>query len=77
MMDQVTTIFGIFMVFFYLGIGIYLIFFFNYTTMDKALRVIMGSVFIFYGLYRATRTYIKLKELFFNHPDADDNNKIL
>jgi len=64
------AIFSIFMVFFYLGIGIYLAFFFEKTYLDKALRVIVGSTFIFYGLYRAYRTYIQIVEAFF----TDDKN---
>jgi len=64
------AIFSVFMVFFYLGIGIYLAFFFEKTYLDKALRVIVGSTFIFYGLYRAYRTYIQIVEAFF----TDDKN---
>jgi len=67
---QMGAIFSVFMVFFYLGIGIYLAFFFEKTYLDKALRVIVGSTFIFYGLYRAYRTYIQIVEAFF----TDDKN---
>ncbi len=77
MMDQMNAIFGAFMVFFYIGIGVYIIFFFNYTTMDKSLRVIFGSVLIFYGLYRAARTYTKISEAFFSRQKKDDDDKIL
>ncbi len=71
LMQQVTAIFTTFMVFFYLGIGIYLVFFFNMTYLDKSVRVIMGSTFIFYGLYRAYRSYVKIVEVFFTK-DNDD-----
>jgi hypothetical protein len=64
-MKQVTAIFSLFMVVFYLGVGIFLIFYFKNTYMDKSVLVIMGSVFIFYGLYRAYRTYVSIVELFF------------
>jgi len=64
-MKQVTAIFSLFMVIFYLGVGIFLIFYFKNTYMDKSVLVIMGSVFIFYGLYRAYRTYVSIVELFF------------
>jgi cytochrome c biogenesis protein CcdA len=67
---QMGAIFSVFMVFFYLGIGIYLAFFFEKTYLDKALRVIVGSTFIFYGLYRAYRTYLQIVEAFF----TDDKN---
>jgi hypothetical protein len=71
LMQQFTTIFSVFMVFFYLGVGTYLIFYFNLSTLDKPIRVIMGSTFIFYGLYRAYITYIKIVEVFFSK-DKDE-----
>ncbi len=75
LMNQVTAIFGLFMVLFYLGVGIYLIFFFNRTYMDKAVLVIVGSSFILYGIYRAFRSFNRIKELFFgNEKDEDDED---
>jgi hypothetical protein len=65
LMQQVTAVFSIFMVFFYLGVGFYLIFYFQQSLIDKSVRVIMGSTFIFYGLYRAYRAYTKIVEVFF------------
>jgi hypothetical protein len=72
LMDQVTTIFSLFMVFFYLGAGCFFIFFSNMSYLDKAVRVIMGSTFIFYGLYRAYRTYVKIVEVFFTKDEDDE-----
>ncbi|MCX6256173.1 MAG: hypothetical protein NTV31_17115 [Bacteroidia bacterium] len=69
-MEQVTAIFSIFMVFFYLGVGSYFVFFSNLSYLDKSVRVIMGSTFIFYGLYRAYRAYVKIVEVFFTK-DSD------
>jgi hypothetical protein len=60
------------MVFFYLGVGTFLIFYAGLSYLDKAVRVIMGSTFIFYGLYRAYRAYVKIVEVFFT---KDDNIK--
>ena len=71
LMQQVLAIFSIFMVFFYLGAGYYFIFLSNLSYIDKAVRVIMGSTFIFYGLYRAYRTYVKIVEVFFTK-DSDE-----
>ncbi len=62
-MDQVNVIFGAFMVLFYLGVGIFLIFFFE--NIDKPYRIIMGVTFIFLGVYRAFRIVSKIKEVFF------------
>jgi hypothetical protein len=69
--QQVTAIFSLFMVIFYLGVGSYLAFFADLSYLDKALRVIMGSTFIFYGIYRAYRAYVKIIEVFF----TKDKNK--
>jgi hypothetical protein len=71
LMQQVTAIFSTFMVIFYLGVGLVLIFYSNLSYLDKAVRVILGSTFIFYGLYRAYRAYVKIVEVFFTK-DTDD-----
>lgn len=71
LMSQVTAIFSLFMVFFYLGVGCYLVFFFN-LGYDKSLLVIIGSAFIFYGLYRAFRAYIKIVEVFFTEEKDEE-----
>lgn len=72
MMQQVTAIFSIFMVFFYLGVGIYLIFFTELSYLDKAVRIIMGSTFIFYGIFRAYRSYVKILEAFFAKDEENE-----
>jgi cytochrome c biogenesis protein CcdA len=72
LMQQVIAIFSVFMVFFYLGVGWYLIFRFDMSNLDKAVRVIMGSTFMFYGLYRAFRAYGKIVEVFFTKDEDDD-----
>jgi len=72
LMQQVVAIFSIFMVLFYLGVGYYFVFLSNLSYLDKAVRVIMGSAFIFYGLYRAYTTYIKIVEVFFT---KDNDNE--
>ena len=71
-MEQVTAIFTSFMVLLYLGVGIFLIFYSDFSYLDKALRNIMGFTFLFYGIYRAYRAYVKIVELFFT---KDDNSK--
>ncbi len=64
--EQVNAIFGLFMVLFYLGVGTYLLFFFKTDYIDKPIRVIIGSSFLLFGVYRAFRTYFKIVELFFS-----------
>jgi Na+/phosphate symporter len=60
------------MVFFYLGVGTYLIFFTQLSYLDKAVRMIMGITFIFYGLYRAYRSYVKIVDVFFTKDNNDE-----
>jgi cytochrome c biogenesis protein CcdA len=65
LMQQVTAIFSLFMVFFYLGVGVFFVFFSDRSYLDKPVRVIMGSALIFLGIYRAYRAYVKIVEAFF------------
>ena len=71
-LQQFTTIFSIFMVVFYLGVGFFLILSDDLDYIDKAIRVIIGSTFIFYGFYRAYRAYVKIVEVFFTKDNDDD-----
>jgi prolipoprotein diacylglyceryltransferase len=73
-MKQMTAIFSLFMVFFYLGVGIFLIFFFDskQSIISKPVVTIFGVFCIFYGLYRAYTTYVSIVKLFFRHQDEDD-----
>ncbi|MDY0098406.1 MAG: hypothetical protein RBR81_04330 [Bacteroidales bacterium] len=73
MMEQITAIFSVLMVIFYLGAGIFLIFYFDQSYLDKAVRVIIGSTFIFYGIFRAFRTYMKIVEVFFMKEKDDED----
>jgi hypothetical protein len=72
LLKQITAIFSIFMVFFYFGVGIYFIFFIKWSYLDRAVFVIMGSSFLFYGIYRAYRAYVSIREVFFPKNDEDD-----
>lgn len=71
-MQQVTAIFSIFMVVFYLSAGIYLLFFFDAGSLNRPVIVIMGITFIFYGLYRTFRAYLKIVEVFFTKDKNDE-----
>jgi len=72
LMQQVTAIFSLFMVFFYLGIGVFFIFFSDRSYLDKSVRVIMGSALIFYGLYRAYQSYVKIVKAFFPGKEKEE-----
>jgi len=71
-MRQVTAIFSIFLVVLYLGAGIFFVFYSDRSYLDKPVRVIAGISFIFYGLYRAYRTYVNIVEVFFTR---NNNNQ--
>jgi hypothetical protein len=68
-LQQMTAIFSVFMVFFYLGVGFYMLFFLKFSTVQRPVLVIMGSTFIFYGVYRAFRAFVKIREVFFTNDD--------
>jgi cytochrome c biogenesis protein CcdA len=72
LMKQVMAIFSIFMVFFYLGAGTVLIFYTSLSYLDEAVRVIIGSAFIFYGIYRAYRAFVTVKEAFFTKDNDEE-----
>ena len=68
---QISSMFSIFMVIFYIGVGTFLIFFFDQSLIDRATRVIIGTAFIIYGVFRAFKTFFQIKKLFFN-TEIDD-----
>ncbi|MCJ7449071.1 MAG: hypothetical protein MUO72_15420 [Bacteroidales bacterium] len=68
--QQFHALFGIFMVVFYLGVGIFVLFFANKVFIIegeyKAILVIMGITFLLYGSYRIYATYKQIVEAFFS-----------
>jgi cytochrome c biogenesis protein CcdA len=69
--ERVMVIFGGVMVFFYLGLGLFFIFYPLFDHIEKAIRIIFGSALILYGVARAFRTYEKVKETFFSVNNSD------
>jgi len=67
-----SSIFSIFMVVFYFGVGSFMLFDKTYLVLDKAVRVIIGTSFLIYGVFRAFRTYIQIKQAFFNNETDDE-----
>lgn len=63
--NQIMTMFGALMSFFYIGLGLYVILSPDLDYIEKPLRVIFGSALNLYGIYRLYRTYVKIVELFF------------
>jgi len=63
--DQVMTIFGTAMVFFYLGLAYILLFSTIFSYIDIALRTLFAVPFLLYGVYRAFGSFRRIKENFF------------
>lgn len=71
LMQQLNAIFSIFMALFYLGVGCFFIFFSDRSYLDKPVRVIMGSAFLLYGIYRAYNAFTKIAGAFFGNDKQD------
>lgn len=69
--DKVFAIFGALMVFFYFGLGYYVIFSPYLDHIDTPLRVIIGAPLLVYAVYRLFVSYSKIKENFFGGQDDD------
>lgn len=72
MMNQISAVFGAFMTFFYLGVGLYLLFTDRLGSIDKFLRTIVGGTFTLYGFYRGYRSFVLIRDAFFRKKEADD-----
>lgn len=71
-LQQFNAVFGIFMVIFYLGMGIFLLFFAQRIfDIDKALRSILGGTFLLYGTYRIFATIRQISEAFSSSKDEE------
>ncbi len=72
MLQQFHAMFSVFMVVFYLGFGIFFLFFAKMFYIDQAIKVIMGATFVFYGIYRITVTYKQIIKAFFTSEDEEE-----
>lgn len=71
-LQQISSIFSIFMVLFYIGVGVFLIFFFEQSIINKETRVIIGLAFLIYGTFRTFKVFFQIKRLFFNKETDDE-----
>lgn len=70
--QQIHAMFGIFMVLFYLGGGIFFLFYADrFFDMNKALFGLFGATFLLYGIYRIFTTYKQITNAFFKR-DKDE-----
>jgi hypothetical protein len=60
------------MVFFYIGLGLFLIFAPMFEYINIVVRVLFGSAMALYGLVRAQRAYEQVRDVFFLGKDSDD-----
>jgi hypothetical protein len=66
-LQQFHAMFGVFMVAFYIGIGLFMLLYAKrFFDIDKAIRVIMGSTFLFFGVYRIFVSIQQIREAFYN-----------
>ena len=68
--ERMLAIFGVTMVFFYLGLGVFIIIS-PQLDIDKTLRMIFAVPLFLYGVYRAFTSYSKIRESFFEEPDDE------
>lgn len=69
---QMQAIMRFLMSLFYVGAGIFLLFFADNFQIDKALRNIIGGAFLFYGVYRIYTSFVTLFKLFFRKDEDED-----
>ena len=67
--DQVMAIFGVFMTFFYIGIGLFFITTKSFPGMEEFIRYFVGGMFVLYGIYRVLQSYHRIKEAFFSRDE--------
>lgn len=72
LMQNFHIFFGILMVIFYLGAGIFLLFFSGTFHIDKAVGGLIGGSFLLYGIYRAWTTYRQVKDAYFSGTQDDE-----
>lgn len=72
-LQQFHAMFGVFMVAFYIGIGFFMLFFAEkFFVIDKAIRVIMGSTFLFFGVYRIFVSIQQIRDAFFTRNNDEE-----
>jgi len=62
--ERMLAIFGATMVFFYIGLGIFIIVS-PQLMIEKPIRIIFAVPLLLYGVYRAFSSYRKIRESFF------------
>ena len=71
-LQQIQAILRLFMAFFYIGAGIFMLFFWDFFQINRALLEIVGGAFLFYGAYRLYMAGATIYKLFFSKGDDQD-----
>jgi hypothetical protein len=66
MLQQIQAILRLFMALFYIGAGIFLLFFSGNFQINRALLKLVGGTFLFYGAYRIYAASVSIYKLFFS-----------
>jgi cytochrome c biogenesis protein CcdA len=72
---RIKIIFGIFMVFFYLGLALFFITASLFEHIEMIIRIIVCAALSIYGLARAVRTYEQIREEFFKSKLTKDKSE--
>lgn len=71
-MRQMQAVIRFLMSLFYIGTGVFLIFFADNFQIDRALRNIVGGAFLLYGIYRIYTSFVTLLKLFFKRDEDEE-----
>ena len=71
--QRIKIIFGIMMVFFYIGFGLFFIFAPLFEYVNIVIRTLFGAALALYGVVRAQRAYEQVREVFFRARKEDQD----
>lgn len=62
MFQKINFIFGLAMIFLYLGAGLFFLFGSEYLDMNETFRVAFGLIVLFYGIFRGYKAFLHFRE---------------
>jgi len=66
MLQQMQAVIRFFMALFYVGAGIFMLFFADNFQINSALLQLVGGIFLLYGIYRIYKSVTSIYRLFFS-----------
>jgi hypothetical protein len=70
-LQQMQAVIRFFMALFYLGAGIFMLFFAKNFQVNSAVLKLVGGTFLLYGIYRIYKSVVSIYRLFFSK-DSDN-----